>query len=98
MIALWIFLTLLFIFLGYIVVLCLRRLNRYEEVLIEIDDYIKYASQKLKIIDDRGSFEADDEIGFFFGYIKELQQSIANLIGQGENDNDQSDDRINSVE
>tara|TARA_B100000131_G_scaffold234642_1_gene226576 strand:- start:1377 stop:1661 length:285 start_codon:yes stop_codon:yes gene_type:complete len=60
----------------------------YEAFINNAGEQIEEASMKLKELDTRGSFEADDEIGFFFGYIKELQQSIANLIGQGETDNE----------
>ena len=33
-----------------------------------------------KIIDDKGHFEADDEIGFFFDEIKQLGQELDNLF------------------
>ena len=36
--------------------------------------------QQLKIIDDKGHFEADDEIGFFFDEIKQLGQELDNLF------------------
>ena len=64
-----------------------ERVEFYEAFINNAGEQIEEASMKLKELDTRGSFEADDEIGFFFGYIKELQQSIANLIGQGETDN-----------
>tara|TARA_B100000287_G_scaffold67084_1_gene58642 strand:- start:1201 stop:1485 length:285 start_codon:yes stop_codon:yes gene_type:complete len=65
-----------------------ERVEFYEAFINNAGEQIEEASMKLKELDTRGSFEADDEIGFFFGYIKELQQSIANLIGQGETDNE----------
>ena len=75
-----------------------ERVEFYEAFINNAGEEIEEASKKLKALDNRGSFEADDEIGFFFNYIKELQNSITNLIGQGEDNNDQPNNRVDSVE
>ena len=84
------------IILGFICIVfffVIFNLNRKTEKLEdEIEFYEAYINQfgqrvdeveaKLKQIDRKGTFEADDEVGFFFTYIKELQNEIFQLIGQ----------------
>ena len=36
--------------------------------------------QQLKLIDDKGHFEADDEVGFFFEEIKLLSSDLEELF------------------
>ena len=79
MLILSIILSLILLFTFYLFVLSMRRINRYEEIFIQIDDYIKYSAEKLKVIDNKGSFESDDEIGFIFEEIKLIQEQL-NLI------------------
>ena len=72
----------------------LKRINSYENIILKVNDTIEFINHQLKIIDDKGHFEADDEVGFFFTYIKELNNDINQLIGAtGEND-EQSDNTI----
>ncbi len=58
----------------------LRRITQYEQFLINIEKIINYSSQKLKQIDAKGSFEADDEIGFFFEEVKKLQSMVDDIF------------------
>lgn len=39
-------------------------------------DAIDYSDKRLKTIDDKGSFIADDEVGWFFVQIKEIQEAL----------------------
>lgn len=48
----------------------------YEILINKISDTIKQSSQKLKEIDSKGTFESDDEIGFFFQQIKQIQNEL----------------------
>jgi len=48
----------------------------YEKYLIELSKTIEYSDKKLKEIDIKGSFQSDDEIGFFFNEIKNLQNKL----------------------
>ena len=41
--------------------------------LNKISDYIETTDKKLKEIDSKGTFESDDEIGFFFQQVKNIQ-------------------------
>ena len=61
----------------------LKKNERQEDVLVEYTKYLDKISQvieisdkKLKKIDALGRFEADDEVGFFFKGIKQIQQIL----------------------
>ena len=54
----------------------LRRITQYEELLLQIQDIIEHSDNQLKIIDSKGTFESDDEVGFFFESVKELQKIL----------------------
>ena len=60
----------------------LRRINTYEELLVEISDKTDFINHQLKEIDHKGTFEADDEVGFFFQELKELNSILNNLFTQ----------------
>ena len=51
----------------------LRRINSLENILIEFQSIIEFSSNKLKKIDSTGHFESDDEVGFIFDEMKDLQ-------------------------
>jgi len=48
----------------------------YMEYLSKISGIIELSDKKLKEIDYKGSFESDDEIGFFFQSVKQLQETL----------------------
>jgi hypothetical protein len=61
----------------------IRKNRKLEEIITEQQQYldsinivIKQSEDKLKELDDRGIFEADDEVGFFFTNIKEIQSIL----------------------
>jgi len=47
-----------------------------DEFISRLMDTINKAYAKLKQIDHKGSFEADDEIGFFFKEVKNIQATL----------------------
>lgn len=55
-------------------------LETYETKLIEVREKIVDAEIRLKEIDIRGSFEADDEVGFIFSSIKEISSDLSKTI------------------
>ena len=72
--------------LGYTTFNLLKKNERQEDILAgymsylnKISDTIKFADKKLKEIDARGSFESDDEVGFFFKQIKQIQEVLNNF-------------------
>tara|TARA_R100000734_G_C3209650_1_gene25274 strand:+ start:88 stop:348 length:261 start_codon:yes stop_codon:yes gene_type:complete len=58
----------------------LRRINQYENILVDFQNIINFASEKLKIVDSKGHYESDDETGFFFEEIKKLQKLLDDLF------------------
>ena len=58
----------------------LRRINAYENIILNISNTIETIKIQLKTIDDKGTFESDDEVGFFFSEIKQLGNDLENLF------------------
>tara|TARA_Y100000385_G_scaffold14792_1_gene15087 strand:- start:167 stop:415 length:249 start_codon:yes stop_codon:yes gene_type:complete len=58
----------------------LRNLVKKNEVLEDFitkqSDAIDYCDKRLKQIDDRGSFVADDEVGWFFTELRKIQEAL----------------------
>ena len=54
----------------------LRRINQYEDLILQIQQVITFATDKMKQVDTRGHYESDDETGFFFEQLKELQLTL----------------------
>jgi hypothetical protein len=58
----------------------LRNLIKKNEVLEDFitkqSDAIDYCDKRLKQIDDRGSFVADDEVGWFFTELGKIQEAL----------------------
>ena len=78
-----IILSVLVIALGYTTFNLLRKFEKQEDILAGYLDYldklsrvIEVSDEKLKSIDARGTFESDDEVGFFFQQIKGLQDIL----------------------
>ena len=76
----WIGLTILFfiisVFTSLLVYYSLRRITQYEELILEIQQVIKFSTEKMKLVDSKGHYESDDETGFFFKQIKSLQDLL----------------------
>jgi len=52
-------------------------ISYYEGYMKEIDEQIKFIDKRTKEIDTRGTFESDDEVGFFFQRLKLLVELLA---------------------
>jgi hypothetical protein len=68
---------------SYVIWNLLRKNEKLEDALEQRDNYIQNittimseSERKLKEIDSRQIFESDDEIGWFFKGIKEIQELI----------------------
>ena len=66
--------------LGVITYYALKRITNYELIILNINDTIETIKHQLKLIDDKGHFEADDEVGFFFDGIKQLGKQLEELF------------------
>lgn len=51
-------------------------LSSYLSYLNKISDIIEFSDKKLKEVDYKGSFKSDDEVGFFFEEIKQIQEAL----------------------
>jgi len=89
---LYIITTILFvilaIFFAIISFYALRRINEYENIILNINNTIESINRQLKLIDDKGHFEADDEVGFFFDELKQLGTQLEELFETEEVDDD----------
>ena len=68
------------LFIGVLFFYALRRIYSYENIILKVNDTIEFINRQLKIIDDKGHFEADDEVGFFFDEMKQLGQELEQLF------------------
>ena len=68
------------LFISVLFFYALRRINSYENIILKVNDTIEFINHQLKIIDDKGHFEADDEVGFFFDEMKQLGQELEQLF------------------
>ena len=66
----------------------LRRINTYENIILNISNTIESIKLQLKTIDDKGTFESDDEVGFFFTEIKQLGNELDSIFETEVEDNE----------
>ena len=90
MMILTVILGILVVILGYTTFNLLRKLEKQEDALNnqatilasylsylnKISDIIEFSDKKLKEVDHKGSFASDDEVGFFFEEIKQIQTTL----------------------
>ena len=80
----WWILTILFFLIGVssttLVYFSLRRINQYEGFIIQLQQIIEYATTKMKQVDANGHYESDDETGFFFKQLKEIQELLNGIF------------------
>tara|TARA_B100000424_G_scaffold229579_1_gene191086 strand:- start:134 stop:418 length:285 start_codon:yes stop_codon:yes gene_type:complete len=62
----------------------LRRINQYEDLISQFQQIISFSTQKMKLVDSKGHYESDDETGFFFEQLRELQLLLDNIFEQDE--------------
>ena len=75
----WLFLTLFFLISvvsSTILYFSLRRINQYEDLIVQFQQIVTFSTEKMKAVDTRGHYESDDETGFFFEQLKELQLTL----------------------
>ena len=51
----------------------LKRINQYEDLITQFQQIITFSTEKMKAVDSRGHYESDDETGFFFEQLKQIQ-------------------------
>ena len=92
----WWILTILFFLISVgssaLVYFSLRRINQYEGLIIEFQNIIEFATTKMKQVDTRGHYESDDETGFFFQQLKELQELLNGIFENEDEENNSAEE------
>jgi hypothetical protein len=72
--------------LGYTTYNLLRKNEKQEDILAtyllymdQLSKIIEHSAERLQKIDTKGTFESDDEIGWFFEQIKVIQERLNNF-------------------
>ena len=80
----WWILTILFFLISVVsstlLFFSLRRINQYEDFIIKIQQMIEYSTERMKLVDSKGHYESDDEVGFFFKQLKDIQLLLDNIF------------------
>ena len=76
MITLSIILTVVLTASFFIIRNLILRNERLEDFIAKQSDAIQACDQRLKQIDNKGTFYADDEIGWFFKEIQKIQEAL----------------------
>ena len=58
----------------------LRRINQYENLITQFQQIITFSTEKMKAVDAKGHYESDDETGFFFEQLKQIQLSLDGIF------------------
>ena len=62
----------------------LRRINQYENMLVDIEQIINFSTEKMKQVDSNGHYESDDETQFFFEQLKQIQNLLSEIFVKDE--------------
>ena len=79
----WIFFVLFFLISvvsSTLLYFSLRRINQYEDLILQFQQIVTFATEKMKQVDTRGHYESDDETSFFFEQLKELQLTLDDIF------------------
>ena len=81
----WLFFTILFLISvvsSTLLYFSLRRINQYEDLILQFQQVVQFSTEKMKQVDSLGYYEADDETGFFFKQLKDLQLLLDGIFEQ----------------
>lgn len=77
-------LAFLVVILGFTTINLLRKNEKAEDIIVSQKEFIdkfrqmlNTSSNRLNEIDEKGTFESDDEIGWFFKEVKNLQNALS---------------------
>ena len=69
----------------------LKRINQYEDLISQFQQIITFSTEKMKAVDTRGHYESDDETGFFFEQLKQIQLSLDGIFDEEKTDANKKD-------
>jgi hypothetical protein len=65
----------------------LKKVEKYEDITVDqteylqsISDLIKDSQKHLESLDERGVFQSDDEVGYFFEQMKNVQKELTRYM------------------
>jgi len=83
MLVIIIILVIINIFLGYAIYNLLRKVEKYEDITVDQTEYlqtisnlIKDSQKHLENLDRKGVFQSDDEVGYFFEQMQNVQKEL----------------------
>ena len=74
--------TVAFIVEGYVILNLMKKTELLESWVEDFTQRIETVQTDLKVIDEKGAFEADDEVGSIFKQIKDTVNQIDTLVGE----------------
>jgi hypothetical protein len=87
MIYIIIILSILLIAASYIIYNLFRKVEvletlaeKHSDYLVRLNDMVSISTKRLNEIDDKGAFSSDDEIGWFFTYVKQVQDLLKQYV------------------
>ena len=83
-----ILLLLIGFFCGVSLFYALRRINQYENFILNIQNIVSSSTKRMKQVDSAGHYESDDETGFFFEQLKQIQLMLDDLFEPTKGDED----------
>ena len=88
----WITLSVIFFLISVVsstlVYYSLRRINQYENLITQFQQIITFSTDKMKQVDTEGHYQSDDETGFFFQQLKDIQLLLSNVFEPNEETQD----------
>ena len=85
----WVLTTILFLIgvvTSTLLFYSLKRINQYEDLITQFQQIITFSTEKMRAVDNLGHYESDDETGFFFEQLKELQLLLDGIFEQEKTD------------
>ena len=89
--AFFILFLLISIFSSTALFYALRRINQYEDFIVKIQQMVEYSTERMKQVDSSGHYESDDETGFFFKQLKDIQLLLSDIF-ETETNEEKTDD------
>lgn len=75
--------SIVIVVLMFVVSNLLKKVEKYEDITVDqtkylqnISNLIKDSQKHLKDLDERGVFQSDDEVGYFFEQMKNVQKEL----------------------
>ena len=62
--------------MGFVIINLLKKNETLEDFISKQSEAINACDKRVKEIDDKGIFYADDQIGFFFKELKKIQEAL----------------------